>query len=137
MNNITKFEDLIAWQKARELAKRVYQISKKGEFAKDFGLANQIQRAAVSVPSNIAEGFERGRKNEFHQYLSTAKASCAEVRTQLYIAFDIGYIDTDTFNNVMKSATEVSRIIGGLRIKPTKINKISTSLSRVHFITAL
>lgn len=80
---IDKFEDLIAWQKARELTKEVYRISKQGAFAKDFGLSGQIQRASVSIMSNIAEGFERGGRGEFHQFLSVAKASCAEVRSLL------------------------------------------------------
>lgn len=72
---IDKFEDLIAWQKARELTREAYQISRRAEFARDFGLSGQIQRASVSVMSNIAEGFERGGRGEFHQFLSVAKAS--------------------------------------------------------------
>ena len=75
MGKIDRFEDLIAWQKARELTKAIYQVTRQGAFAKDFGLSGQIQRAAVSVMSNIAEGFERNRRAEFHQFLSTAKAS--------------------------------------------------------------
>jgi four helix bundle protein len=86
---IDKFEDLIAWQKARELTREVYQISQQGAFGKDFGLSGQIQRASVSIMSNIAEGFERGGRSEFHQFLSVAKASCAEVRSLLYVALDI------------------------------------------------
>ena len=93
MARIEKLEDLIAWQKARELTKAIYVITRQGNFAKDYGLNSQIQRATVSIMSNIAEGFERGGRNEFHQFLSTAKGSCAEVRTQLYVAFDVGYID--------------------------------------------
>ena len=80
-NSITKFEDLIAWQKARELTRRIDEITRAGEFAKDFRLSGQIQSAAVSIMSNIAEGFERGGLGEFHQFLSTAKASCAELRS--------------------------------------------------------
>lgn len=89
---IEKFEDLIAWQKARELTKEIYKVTKSGEFARDFGLRDQIRRASVSVMSNLAEGFERGRTTEFHQYLSIAKGSCAEVRCQLYIAWDAEYL---------------------------------------------
>ena len=96
-NSVTKFEDLIAWQKARELARRVYEITRTEEFAKDFRLSAQIQSAAVSIMSNIAEGFERSGLREFHQFLSTAKASCAELRSQLYVALDVGYIDERTF----------------------------------------
>ena len=98
MNKIERFEDLIAWQKARALTKEIYQITRGGSFARDFGLSGQIQRAAVSIMSNIAEGFERGGRGEFHQFLSTAKGSCAEVRSQLYVAFEIGYLDQSKFN---------------------------------------
>jgi len=98
MNKIERFEDLIAWQKARALTKEIYQMTREGSFARDFGLSGQIQRAAVSIMSNIAEGFERGGRGEFHQFLSTAKGSCAEVRSQLYVAFEIGYLDQSKFN---------------------------------------
>jgi four helix bundle protein len=115
MSKIERFEDLVAWQKARELTREIYRISRQGAFAKDFGLSGQIQRAAVSVMPNIAEGFERGGRGEFAQFLSTAKASCAEVRSQLYIAFDIGYVDQPTLDQLLTRAEEVGRIVGGLR----------------------
>jgi four helix bundle protein len=86
MSNVQRFEDLIAWQKARELTKQVYSHTENGPFSKDFGLRDQIRRASVSIMSNIAEGFERGGPSEFHQYLVIAKASSAEVRSQLYVA---------------------------------------------------
>ena len=89
-NKIEEFEDLIAWRKARELTREVYRVTRQGKLAKDYGLSRQIQRAAVSIMSNIAEGFERGNPREFHQFLSVAKASCAEVRSQLYVALDAG-----------------------------------------------
>ena len=114
-DRIDKFEDLIAWQKARELTKEVYQISQQGAFAKDFGLSRQIQRASVSIMSNIAEGFERGGRGEFHQFLSVAKASCAEVRSLFYVALDIKYINKAEFRKIMDKAEEVGRIVGGLR----------------------
>jgi four helix bundle protein len=98
-SKIEKFEDLIAWQKARGLTVNIYRISRKGEFGKDLRLSGQIQEAAVSIMSNIAEGFERGGLGEFHQFLSTAKASCAELRSQLYVALDVGYIDNPTFHD--------------------------------------
>ena len=114
-SRIARFEDLIAWQKARELTREIYRISRQGAFAKDFGLAGQIQRAAVSIMSNIAEGFERGGRGEFHQFLSTAKASCAEVRSQLYIALDNSYLDPAKFDELLAQSEEVARIVGGLR----------------------
>ena len=115
LSKIDRFEDLIAWQKARELTRAIYQVTGHGTFASDFGLARQIQRAAVSIMANIAEGFERGGRGEFHQFLSTAKASCAEVRSHLYVAFDVGYLDQTTFRHLLASAEEVARIVGGLR----------------------
>lgn len=115
MAKIQRFEDLIAWQKARELTRAIYEVTRQGAFAKDYGLSGQIQRAAVSVMSNIAEGFERGGRGEFHQFLSTAKASCAEVRSQLYVALDVGYLDKAPFESLVQQAEEVARITGGLR----------------------
>src|SRR5713101_6580466 len=114
MNKVERFEDLVAWQKARLLTSDIYQMTRQGAFAKDFGLGNQIQRAAVSVMSNIAEGFERGSRGEFHQFLSVAKASCAEVRSQLYVAFDVGHLDRPRFDDLLARAEELARIIGGL-----------------------
>jgi four helix bundle protein len=115
VGGVKRFEDLIAWQKARALTRDVYAISRKGEFGKDYGLNRQLQRAAVSIMSNIAEGFERSRPGEFHQFLSTAKASCAEVRSQLYVALDVGYLDKPEFQQLMNSAEEVAKLVGGLR----------------------
>jgi len=115
MGKVERFEDLIAWQKARGLTSEIYKFSRQGEFAKDFGLRGQIQRAAVSILSNIAEGFERNPQSEFHQFISIAKASCAEVRSQLYVAFDVGYLNKTTFIQLLEIAEEVARIVGGLR----------------------
>lgn len=115
MTDVRRFEDLIAWQKARKLVVAVYRVSRRGDFGRDLGLSGQIQRAAVSIPSNIAEGFERGTRAEFHRSLSTAKGSCAEVRTQLYLASDLEYLGEADFSPLLAQAEEVSRIIGGLR----------------------
>jgi len=120
---IGKFEELIAWQKARALTRDIYKVTKGGAFAKDFGLAGQIQRAAVSIMSNIAEGFERGGRGEFHQFLSISKASCAELRSQLYVAFDVGYLDEVQFQGLLNQADELGRIIGGLRASIEKQRK--------------
>ena len=120
---VERFEDLIAWQKARGLTKIIYRVSSEGTFSKDFGLSNQIQRAVVSIMSNIAEGFERGGRGEFHQFLSTAKASCAEVRSLLYVVLDNGYISPASFDHLMALAEEVGRIVGGLRASVDKQRK--------------
>ena len=115
MAHVTRFEDLIAWQKARVLTKSIYQLTGQMPFSRDFGLKDQIQRSTVSVMSNIAEGFERDRLTEFHQFLSVAKSSCAETRSLLYVAYDINYIAEEVFKARLTQAEEVGRIIGGLR----------------------
>lgn len=121
MGKIERFEGLITWQqKARILTKEIYQITRRPQFVKDFGLCGQIQRASVSIMSNIAEGFERGGRSEFHHFLVIAKASCAEVRSLLYVALDIGYINSEDFNKVNDLALEVGRIIGGMRASVQK-----------------
>src|ERR1700730_8761860 len=102
---IERFEDFIAWQKARKLTGDIYKVTSIGKFARDFGLKDQIRRAAVSIMSNIAEGFERGRPTEFHQFLSIAKGSCAELRSQLYVAFDAHYVNEPQFRELMFDAT--------------------------------
>jgi four helix bundle protein len=112
---VERFEDLIAWQKARALTAEIYRVTNQKDFGRDFGLRDQIRRAAVSVMSNVAEGFERNRPTEFHQFLSVAKASCGEVRSQLYVALDAGYLDLSSFEILRSQAEEVSRITGGLR----------------------
>ena len=113
---VERFEDLIAWRKARALTAEIYRVTNQGGFARDFGLRDQLCRAAVSVMSNIAEGFERNRPAEFHQFLSIAKASCGEVRSQLYVALDAGYLNQDLFDAMRSQAGEVSRITAGLRM---------------------
>jgi four helix bundle protein len=111
---IRRFEDILAWQKARELTRCVYRISAGGEFARDFGLRDQIRRAAVSIMSNIAEGYERNGNQEFRQFLSIAKGSTGEVKSQLYIAVDAGFIDQSTFKSLYALADETGRLISGL-----------------------
>ncbi len=115
-SKIERFEDFIAWQKARKLTSNVYKVTQIGKFASDYGLKDQMRRAAVSIMANIAEGFERGRPSEFHQFLSVAKGSCAEVRSQLYVALDAGYLAEADFNSLMNEAKEVGQILGGLRV---------------------
>ncbi|MFI5201952.1 MAG: four helix bundle protein [Candidatus Kapaibacterium sp.] len=115
MAKIEKFEDLVAWQKARILMNDVYRFTRKGKFSKDYKFAGQIQAAAISVMANIAEGFDRGRRAEFHQFLSMAKGSCGEVRSHLYAALDVGYLTPEEFKPAHELSEEVSRIINGLR----------------------
>lgn len=110
-----RFEDLIAWQNARTLTRRVYEVAGTGNFLRDFGLRDQMRRSSVSIMANTAEGFERARQSEFHQFLSIAKSSCAELRSHLYVAHDVKYVDPDTFKELMDLAHEVSLILGGLR----------------------
>lgn len=113
--SIQSFTDLIAWQKARELTKNIYIITSQQCFRSDFALKDQIRRASVSIMSNIAEGFERASRRDFHKFLVIAKGSCAEVHSQLYVALDAKYIEKEKFDMLLESTREVSRIIGGLR----------------------
>jgi len=114
MATFKKFEEIEAWKKARQLTRRIYEITGSGSFAKDFGLKDQIRRASVSIMSNVAEGFDRGGTGEFVQFLSTAKGSAAEVRCQLYVASDQRYIDEAVFAELSGLATEAGNLIGGL-----------------------
>ena len=113
MSKIQRFEDILAWQKARELTKEIYAHAKTGPFAKDFGLRDQIQRASVSVMGNIAEGFDRGGDKEFIQFLSISKGSCGEVKSHLYVALDQQYINPTQFDRLYNSADEVGRLLAG------------------------
>ena len=115
MNKARTFEELIAWQKARALTKNIYAATRQRGFQQDISLARQIQRASVSMMSNIAEGFERSGIKEFSNFLSMAKGSCAEVRSQLYVAFDNEHLTESAFRSLMDQAIETARVIGGLR----------------------
>jgi len=114
MGKGTQFEDLKVWQKSRELHRQVYCLTEKGRFKADHALCSQIRRASLSVMSNIAEGFERGGDREFIQFLSQAKESCGEVRSQLFAAGDPGYLDEKEFGSVSELAVETCRMISGL-----------------------
>lgn len=113
MASIEKFEDIEAWQKARELTREIYQVTNQGAFAKDFGLRDQIRRASVSIMSNIAEGFGRGGNREFIQFLSMAKGSVSEVQAQLYVAVDAGYLTKDQFQQLYSLSQSTGSLIGG------------------------
>jgi four helix bundle protein len=111
MAKIERFEDIQAWQKARVLVKEVYLASNSGSFAKDFGLRDQIRRAAVSIMLNIAEGFARKTRREFTQFLVIAHGSAAEVQSALYVALDQGYLAPIEFDVMYQLADEVSKMI--------------------------
>ena len=113
MSKIEKLEDLIIWQKARELNKMIYEITSSGKFVKDYALSDQIRRSSISVASNIAEGFERKGDGEFKYFLGVAKGSLGELRCQLYLALDVNYITQEKFDFTNNFALELSRMIGG------------------------
>ncbi len=114
MSELERFEDLIGWQRARDLTREVYRVSASGAFGKDYALRDQIRRATISVLSNVAEGFERGGDNEFVQFLAVAKGSAGEVRSQLYIALNQGYLSEGQFKELSQKAAEISRLLAGL-----------------------
>ncbi len=124
------FEDLSVWKLSRELTDRIYTITGSGGFSKDYGLRDQIRRASISVMSNIAEGFERGGNQEFSQFLSIAKGSCGEVRSQLYVAMDQGYITQkdseqliDDFKKLSIMINNFMEYLKGSNYKGTKYKK--------------
>jgi len=113
-DGVQRFEDLIAWRKARALACTVFEITRRQPFAEDEELRRQMRAAATSIMSNIAEGFERFGAREFSRFLLVAKASCAEVRSLTYLAHDIGYLGPAASDRLMSQAEECARIVGGL-----------------------
>lgn len=129
MATISKFEDLICFNKARELTKSIYKEFKD---CKDFGFKDQITRASVSVLSNIAEGFERGTKNEFLNFLYIAKGSAGEVRAQLYVAYDIGYFNIERFKHLNGLASECSRLIQSFSEKVKKGASAGTQFKKLE-----
>ncbi len=109
-----KFEELDIWKRGCRLAVDLYGLTGKGNWAKDFSLRDQVRRCAVSVPSNVAEGFERGGVNEFRRFLRIAKGSCGELRTQLYIAQAIDYISKPDMDPIVQETREISAMIQSL-----------------------
>jgi four helix bundle protein len=120
---IAKFEEIRAWQEARELTKQIYALSGTGLFAGDRGLRDQIQRAAVSAMTNIAEGFDCDSQKEFARFLAIARRSAVEIQSLLYVALDVGYITEDTFQLHYQQAAKTKALIGGFR--QSLINRIS------------
>lgn len=119
MAKAERFEDLRVWQAARDVVNAIYKISSNGAFVRDYALRDQIRRAAISIPSNIAEGFSRHSNKEFIQFLFISKGSAAEVQSQLYTALDQGYISQETFDNIYETlevvAKQLSRLITYLK----------------------
>jgi four helix bundle protein len=112
---VARYEDLLVWQKARALTNRVYTVTACGPFAKDFGLRGQIQRAAVSVLANIAEGFDRNSRAEFARFLNIARGSAGEVKCHVYVAEDLGYLDARTAAELRARCQEITRMVIALR----------------------
>lgn len=108
---IETFEDLIVWQKGIEWVKQIYWVTKEGELNKDFGLRDQLRRAAVSIPTNIAEGFERNSRKEYQYFLNIAKGSAGEVRSLVRIALEINYLDRAGYTKIYNQAREISGLI--------------------------
>jgi four helix bundle protein len=109
--SVKQFEDLEIWQLARRLTQEIYTLGRTPKFAKDYALKDQMQRAAVSIMSNVAEGFERGGNQEFVQFLYIAKASCGELRSQLYVALDQEYLDQTIMNKLITVLKRLSAMI--------------------------
>lgn len=123
MATIRQFEELLCWQKARLLTQEVYaETFKSLKFKSDRGLCDQIQRASVSIMSNIAEGFERGTRQEFLNYLFIAKGSCGEVRAQLYVALDAGHLNIETFKRLNGLVQECSKLVSNF-IQSIKVSE--------------
>lgn len=108
---IEKFEDLIVWQRGKELGLLIYGVFREN---RDYSFRDQIERATVSISNNIAEGFERKSDREFKQFLFIAKGSCGEVRSMLYLALDLGYLNVEIFQKAHQLCIEISRMLSGL-----------------------
>lgn len=130
MPAIQRFEDIEAWQMARELTRAVYRLTNEGRFAQDYALRDQIRRATISITANIAEGYERNGNQEFIQFLYIAKASTGEVRSHLYLDLDQGYLEQATFDTLCGQAVmigrKLQRLIESLHNSPYKGVKYRT-----------
>ena len=113
MPGIKRFEEILAWQKARELVRETYRVCGIAPFSKDFGLKDQICRAAVSSMTNVAEGFGRKSSKDFAHFLDIARGSTLEVQSLLYVAHDLNYLQSTEFEKLYKIAEETISLIGG------------------------
>ncbi|MBL8100444.1 MAG: four helix bundle protein [Anaerolineales bacterium] len=129
MTTLKNFEELESWKKARELAGYIYALTRKEKFSRDFGLRDQIQRAAGSIMHNIAEGFEAGYNAEFVRFLKMARRSAGEVQSELYLALDADYINEDELKKAYELTIEIKKLINGLitYLNKTVTNKPKTS----------
>lgn len=107
-----KFEDLPIWKLAKDLTVKIYQLTKNEKFRRDYSLVDQIRRASISISSNIAEGFERGSKKEFIQFLYIAKGSLGEMRSQLQISYELGYLNNKNLNTLLSQSYNLSNQLG-------------------------
>jgi four helix bundle protein len=130
MATVDKFEDLEVWRQARQLTVQIYALARHGDFAKDYGFRDQICRAAVSIVSNVAEGFERRSNSQFLQFLDIAAGSAGELRAQLYIALDLGYVTQAQFQDAFSAAVSISKMLASLirhlRASPNRPQKPPT-----------
>jgi len=108
---VESFEDLRVWQKGIELVKQIYLVTEEGKLSKDFGLRDQLRRVSVSVPTNIAEGFERYSRKEYLNFLNIAKASAGEVRSLLRVAVEVGYLEQQIYTQLYNQARELSGML--------------------------
>jgi four helix bundle protein len=113
MSPFKKFEEILAWQKARQLCKEIYLITNTGKFGNDFSLKDQIRRSRVSVMANIAEGFDRRGDKEFARFLNISKASLSEVKSHLYVDYDVDYLTDEKLNFLFPQIEEVGKLISG------------------------
>jgi len=111
MSKIKKFEDIEAWKMARRITAQIYSFSNEGSFSRDYAFRDQIRRASVSIMANIAEGFESQTQALFITYLGRSKASAGEVRSQLYLAYDLGYLDKKEFDSILNDVKHISRAL--------------------------
>jgi four helix bundle protein len=121
MPGVSRFEDLVVWRKARRLAAEIHDACAAGRKVHDYALTDQLRRSAISVVSNIAEGFERKQAGSFAQFLAYAKGSCAEIRAQLYLARDVGWLPPGEFGKLMDLAEEMGRMLGALQASQLRL----------------